>query len=491
MGEKKVGQPPGRLRRWLRRLVKGFLLFLLLIVLILVGIDIYWRHIGATRLAAAVDEATKQDEKWRWDDLQASRAAVADEDNAAFQIDKIAAMLQSPWAVKTSLLPEFNEMYPPVRLDSRQVQAAWIDPHLVAPALAEAHALARFRTGRFPAGDMLDAYDAKEARRDRMRAVARLLSHEAVLLAEDGKVSEAVISARTIFHAGRAVGDEPGDSAMEIHQKCQAISVRSIERALAQGEASDGVLGETARLLHEEDSTDLLTPGLRGQRAEFFEVCGLLEAGELERLAAGRDSYDGYDTNTWGHLKLWLSVPSFRENRARGLEWATRAVAYAALPFEEQPAKFEQLKQEINRTDSDDVDSIRWHRAVRDVHLYPLMAEVNHYLHAQLRCATAALAAERYRLAKGKWPDALDALVPAYLPAVPKDPYTGEAIRLRRVEDGLIIYSVGQDGKDDGGNLDHLSKEKHVNIDYGFRLWDVKYRHQAPPGREPGLGMDR
>jgi hypothetical protein len=49
-------------------------------------------------------------------------------------------------------------------------------------------------------------------------------------------------------------------------------------------------------------------------------------------------------------------------------------------------------------------------------------------------------------------PVSLDALVPAYLPAVPLDPMTiGQPLRYKSGSDP-IIYSVGLDGVDDGGN---------------------------------------
>jgi hypothetical protein len=70
---------------------------------------------------------------------------------------------------------------------------------------------------------------------------------------------------------------------------------------------------------------------------------------------------------------------------------------------------------------------------------------------AQLRTAQAAIAIERFRLARGKLPDQLDDLVPQFLPAVPQDPFDGEPLRYRRLETGYVVYSVGSDGQDNGG----------------------------------------
>jgi len=59
---------------------------------------------------------------------------------------------------------------------------------------------------------------------------------------------------------------------------------------------------------------------------------------------------------------------------------------------------------------------------------------------------------ERYRLAHGVYPKTLDALVPANLAAVPRDPVTGEPYHYSLRPDGtFLLYSVGWNLKDDGG----------------------------------------
>lgn len=72
---------------------------------------------------------------------------------------------------------------------------------------------------------------------------------------------------------------------------------------------------------------------------------------------------------------------------------------------------------------------------------------------ARARAATAALAVARYRVDHaGALPARLDALVPAYLAAVPQDPFSGAPMRWW-VADGPAykVYSVGMNRKDDGG----------------------------------------
>ncbi len=68
--------------------------------------------------------------------------------------------------------------------------------------------------------------------------------------------------------------------------------------------------------------------------------------------------------------------------------------------------------------------------------------------------AATACALERYRLAHGRYPDTLAALVPQYLAAVPNDVMDGQPLRYRlEGADGFILYSIGWNMKDDGGQV--------------------------------------
>jgi hypothetical protein len=64
-----------------------------------------------------------------------------------------------------------------------------------------------------------------------------------------------------------------------------------------------------------------------------------------------------------------------------------------------------------------------------------------------------AIAIKRHSLRHGRPPASLEALVPDYLPAVPIDFMDGKPLKYRLNADGsYTLYSVGEDGKDDGGD---------------------------------------
>jgi hypothetical protein len=64
-----------------------------------------------------------------------------------------------------------------------------------------------------------------------------------------------------------------------------------------------------------------------------------------------------------------------------------------------------------------------------------------------------AIALKRYELKNGSYPQDLNSLVPEFVSAVPLDPVDGQPLRYRRNADGtFLLYSVGENGVDDGGN---------------------------------------
>ena len=60
-----------------------------------------------------------------------------------------------------------------------------------------------------------------------------------------------------------------------------------------------------------------------------------------------------------------------------------------------------------------------------------------------------------YKAEKRRYPANLDALRPAYLKAIPTDRFTGKPLIYSRTRRGYVLYSVGENLKDDGGDDDY------------------------------------
>jgi hypothetical protein len=97
---------------------------------------------------------------------------------------------------------------------------------------------------------------------------------------------------------------------------------------------------------------------------------------------------------------------------------------------------------------------------------------------ARNACQEVLIAATRQRLATGSLPESLDAIEPRWLPLLSGDPFTGtsladrEPLRYRLNEQGLTVWSVGPNGKDDGGPARRGpdTPRDHNNDDIGLTL---------------------
>ncbi|MFM8732376.1 MAG: hypothetical protein ACKOGJ_07675, partial [Phycisphaerales bacterium] len=134
--------------------------------------------------------------------------------------------------------------------------------------------------------------------------------------------------------------------------------------------------------------------------------------------------------------------------------WAARIEASSALPLRDH-AKVAALDREVH--DAVSMDPVR---LLLPRLLMPALGRASVTMAVdQARCeAVAAVCAVlRFRADTGSWPTRGEDLVPKYLPSAtctgaPLDPWTGTPIRVASNANGFRMWSVGEDGRDDGGD---------------------------------------
>lgn len=91
-------------------------------------------------------------------------------------------------------------------------------------------------------------------------------------------------------------------------------------------------------------------------------------------------------------------------------------------------------------------------------------------IETQRRMLVAAIAIERWKLRHGKYPESLGQIVPELLSTVLSDLMDNQPLRFKRTLDGAaLVYSVGDDGRDDGGD----PQPNDVKTAYR-KIWDGK-----------------
>jgi hypothetical protein len=336
----------------------------------------------------------------------------------------------------------------------------------VKDALAATEPLSRQTGGRYNVAwgpnPMLAILPCQE-----VRPVAALLHMRALLQDQDGQADDALATGRRIVIAGRSLGDQPALISQLVRVATHAVAVQAVERVLAQGLPSADALARTQRLLAEDAAEPLLVYAFRGERALQERFLEGIESGDpavIGSLGSWRGRIEG--------LFMWKA----RRYHPAMLRMFQRAVEIARHEPEEQAGELRRLEEEIEQeagaAHGGDGELIRL--------LMPALGKVASAFRrdrAILRGAVVGLALERYRLEKRRWPKELTELVPDYLTAVPRDPFDGQPMRYKPLPDGVIVYSVGPDGRDDGGALNRRNTVA-PGTDLGFRLWDVTARRQ-------------
>lgn len=98
----------------------------------------------------------------------------------------------------------------------------------------------------------------------------------------------------------------------------------------------------------------------------------------------------------------------------------------------------------------------------------------------------AAIALKRFQIRHGTLPSSLEALVPEFLAAVPWDYMSARPLCYRLKDDGsYLLYSVGLDGKDDGGDPTRVQRFYNSPWDGRDAVWPSLAIEPGEPPPQP------
>ena len=103
-----------------------------------------------------------------------------------------------------------------------------------------------------------------------------------------------------------------------------------------------------------------------------------------------------------------------------------------------------------------------------------------------MRLILAEAAVRSYKLATGAAPASLESLVPGYFSQVPIDPYSGKPLVYRCTAEGYLLYSVGSNRVDDGGQRTNLLQAAIEGV--GDLFFDAHYPDEESDGTAANSG---
>jgi hypothetical protein len=280
-----------------------------------------------------------------------------------------------------------------------------------------------------------------------VRNVARLLSLEFKVAAREGKTQEALDSLVGIFKTSETFRREPMLISQLVRYAILGMGLTNVPDFLQLNPTEEQLL-TLQNTLAAIDLHNSLHDAYLGERATLMQT--LLTVNNIDDLT--RDgSIAGRFLNPTGNFTT--SRPG---DCAKMLELLTDLIEAQKLPYPQNFQQSDAVEARLNKLMADEKSSLPWDRHILTSLLLPASGSVSKALARNVvdqHTALAAIAMERYRLQHQTYPEKLadlESLLPAeYL----VDPITGKSLLMKQDATEIVIYSVGQNGSDDGGDI--------------------------------------
>lgn len=469
------------------------------------------------QLAQVIAEIDAIDPHWRWEDIQARRPVIPDDQNMGNAINDIVIALRlHDMRSRMKDLPDlpvrnaYSDLEFKHKIDNYDLflgnhpnaalPGKWKEPVAklmqmspVPEQLNKMRQLTNYRTGRFE--HLKKKMSVLLVDIQGSHTVKQLLSYDAMLRLEAGDTATACRDCAAILAGARVYDHEDFPICLSIRGSVVSAAMRSLERILAQ---SNSVPLETLVQLQkafelEEAGMPSLVSSLRISRAHFDKQLteaqqGIITLSDFMEMKQGSYYPARHEKLTgWKFLDdilreikpelfiaSWARPQSWTMERKRMLECHGELLQWATLEDHLLLPEMQRLKKEgirfspffgaLHEERNSDYQEDGGYKSVE--------GSVRGYLIHRVACraSSAAIAAERYRLEHGHWPGTWEQLIPDYLAKVPIDPFSGKPLLLKTLPDHLVIYSIGANGIDDGGSVSRVDK-KQIILDPGIRLY--------------------
>ena len=253
-----------------------------------------------------------------------------------------------------------------------------------------------------------------------VRGAVRLLQTRAILLSSDGKHDEALATCILMFRLCRRLDHHPLLTGYLVSLACHSVGIDTTNKVLRGGPVSQQA--------HE---------GLEAELAQFGPVAAYQWALKTER-AYGLDSF-----RSLPQRNNWLLAPLWSRDELLYLKSMDKQLLAATQPYRQFLSVNSKIKAQA-----------RLPGYALTLNMLPAIQatrEARERTWAQMRClrvfnSLEALGEDEVAVA--------DVLSKLDLPDEAKtDPLTGKPLVVKKLPEGWVIYSVGVDMKDDGGQV--------------------------------------
>ncbi len=242
---------------------------------------------------------------------------------------------------------------------------------------------------------------------------------------------------------------------------------------LLQYESSDAELLRLQNIFSAVDAINPMVLGLQGERAMARDTFDMIRSAQFDiddimgTAAMFGDDDEApraldnipYGDEMTGAIRQYLIYPAWRfafsyEDERHAMEEIQRIIdAMRTAKETRSTAQFMSLEAAFDQKGKPGGDYRSWKYLVTGL-LAPASAKVgNRVCRTQAHCeiVVAAVALKRHHMRHKRYPGNLDELVPEFVPRIPIDYMDGKPLRYRLDGDQFVLWSIGTNGKDDGG----------------------------------------
>ncbi len=350
------------------------------------------------------------------------------------------------------------------------------------PGIAELRAASARPGARYPIEFKEDPWSMAFPHLPHLKSTCQRLRLKASAELAAGQSAAAFDDVKLMFYLADTIKNEPFVISYLVRIGCREMAIHTIWEGLVQRAWTEAHLQELQTRLTDRDFLKNLKHNLNAEHAAGIMTPELIEKLGVKYFFALSDSLD---STHWladsfvlslGNLAPsgWLYQEKFNYSRLFHMQQQPLLDEAGAVKPRISPAE---LKAAAGKMDRELAYKIRfagaaWNHTLFASLLLPALGNISMKAmtgqtstdHAALACAL-----ERYRLAKGNFPERLDALVPQFIGQLPNDLITGEPYKYQRSDaDQFILYSVGWNEKDDGGT----PGERLYDSRDGDWIWD-------------------
>ncbi len=375
--------------------------------------------------------------------LSVTPARIPDRDNAAplyeeaFEILLPQSKWPPEWQAKSTQWFAIAHTASPQALN-------WDDPDLVKFLARQAPGLELVRRAAakpdcFFEKDYSPRPDTLIPETQHMRGCALALSLEARVQAARGNLAAALTNVAAILRMARHAGTNPFLIGFLVSVAIETIGRDTLEKVLAQGQPTAADLA-VLRDLEPVHYRQALRRSLKMEEALGLSMFVMASEGDVA-VVEGRANEDepafAVGAALWRLFYLPEDLDGYRQ-------WMRQFGGSLLRPYADGAESDAQLARPEASIPRGYISRM----------LIPASAKVTHAAargDVSRRLVLLGTAVAEYRAREGHYPAKVDDLVPKYLAAVPTDPYSGKPLRMVADADGVAVYSVGPDLKDDGG----------------------------------------